>query len=265
MKRAFFLVEQLLVWLGKPGYYLLFYGLKWLELGKKMFFFQKKLFFRRRSRGRPKKLSSRIKKILLKFFRLSKNFLRRLKKTFLVLKKIRFKKRKRGRPRKKSFRSKLPTLNLPRKKRLALILIIIGSILILLGIIIKIFSDLPSPDHLIQRKPSLTTKIYDRNGILLYKIYRNQNRTLVPLKKIPSYFIEATLAIEDKEFYFHNGLSWRGILRALKHNLLHPNEPPIGGSTITQQLVKNALLSPEKSWRRKIREAILALLVEIKF
>ncbi len=261
-------IRQLLILLGLPGYYFLLYSLILATSLKKSIFSRKKLTFGKRKRGRPKKIAVTIKRKIKKIIRLSKKINRSIKKFLVGLKKIRIRKRKRGRPKKKIPLFKIlitKFLRILKKKKLAFILIIIGLILILFGLINEILSGLPSPDHLIQRQPSLTTKIYDRNGVLLYKIYRNQNRTLVPLEKIPSYFIEATLAIEDKEFYFHNGLSWRGILRALKHNLLHPDEPPIGGSTITQQLVKNALLGPEKTWRRKIREAILALLVEVKF
>lgn len=126
-----------------------------------------------------------------------------------------------------------------------------------------IFKDLPSPQKLSQRPQSLTTKIYDRNDKLLYKIYRGENRTPVTLGELPAFVIQSTIAIEDKDFYHHRGLSWRGILRAVYQNLILGKKT--GGSTITQQLVKNALLTPEKSWRRKIKEAILALLVEKKF
>ncbi len=150
-------------------------------------------------------------------------------------------------------------------KKTVPILLIIG-ILVGLGLIgVNLFHDLPSPDHLINRPSPLTTKIYDRDGELLYKIFRNENRTLVPLDQLPDHLIEATLAIEDKEFYNHNGLSIKGIIRAVRHNLSQPQGTPMGGSTITQQLVKNALLTPKKTWRRKIREALLALLVETRF
>ena len=126
-----------------------------------------------------------------------------------------------------------------------------------------IFKDLPSPTKLLNRQQSLSTKIYDRNGTLLYKIYRGKNRTPISLKALPAFVIQATIAIEDKDFYHHNGLSLRGIIRAVYQNIILGEKT--GGSTITQQLVKNALLSPEKTWRRKIKEAVLALLVEKKY
>jgi len=121
---------------------------------------------------------------------------------------------------------------------------------------------LPSPHMLKTRDISLTTKIYDRNNVLLYKIYKNQNRTLVSLSQIPPYLKQATIAIEDKDFYNHGPLSLRGIIRALHKNIKGDLQ---GGSTITQQLVKNALLSPERTIDRKIKEIILALETELIF
>jgi len=122
---------------------------------------------------------------------------------------------------------------------------------------------LPNPEGLINRDQIVSTKIYDRNGKLLYKIYRQQNRTLVDLRDIPLSLIQATIAIEDAEFYQHHGFSSKGIFRAFLRNL--EGNKVYGGSTITQQLVKNALLTPERTLKRKIKEVILAVMVEIKF
>ena len=127
-----------------------------------------------------------------------------------------------------------------------------------------ILKDLPSPNQLIARDVPQTTKIYDRHGQLLYQIYHDQNRTLVPLEKIPENVKNATIAIEDADFYHHRGISVSGLARALKQFLLQ-GEPLQGGSTISQQLVKNALLTPEKTLTRKTREIILAFLVENRF
>lgn len=123
-----------------------------------------------------------------------------------------------------------------------------------------ILKDLPSPKDLIAHQPNLTTKIYDRNHVLLYKIYKNENRTLVPLTDLPHHLIEATIAIEDRDFYTHGGLSLRGIFRAFFADIEHDQTQ--GGSTITQQLVKNTLLTSQKTLTRKIKEMILALEVE---
>ena len=126
-----------------------------------------------------------------------------------------------------------------------------------------LFRGLPSPKDLVNRNQEVSTKIYDRNGILLYTIYKDKNRTPVSLSQIPSQVRLATLAAKDAEFYSHPGFSFRGILRAAAKNL--KNGKISGGSTITQQLVKNALLSSEKTLRRKFREIILAVEVEITY
>lgn len=128
---------------------------------------------------------------------------------------------------------------------------------------IYVFKDLPSVEVLTTEPVPLTTHIRDRNGTELYKIYKNQNRTLVHLSDLPQYVIQATVSIEDKDFYSNPGFSVSGILRAFWANLTTHNQQ--GGSTITQQLVKTTLLSPEKTYRRKIRELVLAIEVEAKY
>ena len=123
-----------------------------------------------------------------------------------------------------------------------------------------VFVDLPDPMDLTKKQPVMTTRILDRNGNLLYRIYQDENRTAVPLSEISQHMINATIAIEDKNFYQHHGFSLKGIFRAFVTNA--QGEQTQGGSTITQQLVKNRLLDSEKTLRRKIRELILAILVE---
>ena len=120
---------------------------------------------------------------------------------------------------------------------------------------------LPSPANIGKVNYPLSTHLYDRNGKLLYEIYREQNRTPIKLEQLPSYVTRSTIAIEDKEFYRHSGISiGSGILRAIKEIVLHRKLQ--GGSTITQQLVKSALLTPERTVERKIKEVILALWAE---
>ena len=119
---------------------------------------------------------------------------------------------------------------------------------------------LPNPAMLSRRDLEVSTKIYDRNGSLLYEIYADQNRTPIPLSEIPKRLRQATIAIEDRDFYKHNGFSIKGMTRALTEILLHQRIQ--GGSTITQQLIKSALLSPEISITRKIKEIILAYWAE---
>lgn len=123
-----------------------------------------------------------------------------------------------------------------------------------------VFKDLPSALDLTEKDQIVTTRILDRNGRLLYRIYKDENRTLVPLENIPQDTINATIAIEDKNFYHHHGFSLSGIFRALIKNI--KTDTLQGGSTITQQLVKNRLLNNQKTIKRKMREVLLAILVE---
>lgn len=126
---------------------------------------------------------------------------------------------------------------------------------------LTIFKDLPSPGRLSQ--PDIfaaSTRIYDRNGVLLYEIYADRNRVPVSLAELPDYVSRAHIAIEDKNFYKHHGFASEGLLRATLNTLFRRKLQ--GGSTITQQLVKTALLTPERTIQRKLREAILALLTE---
>lgn len=119
---------------------------------------------------------------------------------------------------------------------------------------------LPNPELLSRRDLQVTTKIFDRNGALLYEIYADQNRTPLPLADIPKQVKDATIAIEDQDFYRHNGISWRGIIRAIREITLRNRVQ--GGSTITQQLIKSALLTPEVKLTRKVKEVVLAFWAE---
>jgi 1A family penicillin-binding protein len=152
-----------------------------------------------------------------------------------------------------------------RPKRLVLKVSVITVIVIFASTFFWTFilEDLPSPMELSQKSPEVSTKIYDRNGVLLYKIYKDENRTPVSLKDLPREVILSTLATEDSEFYYHNGFSIKGMLRAVLNNILKGELT--GGSTITQQLVKNALLSPEKTITRKLKEIVLAAEVELHY
>jgi len=124
-------------------------------------------------------------------------------------------------------------------------------------------SDLPSLDKLSVAEIPQTTKLYDRNGNLLYEFYAGQNRTIVGLNTLPDYLKEATIAIEDQNFYSHPGFDIRGISRAIVANIT--NESLQGGSTITQQLIKSALLTPEPTIERKLKEAALAIWAEREY
>lgn len=122
--------------------------------------------------------------------------------------------------------------------------------------------DLPSPNKIV-RKDGFATRIYDRNGVLLYDVFKDAKRTPVAFDQIPKDLKLATIAIEDKEFYSHSGFSVRGIARAIFNIIVrHRLE---GGSTLTQQLVKNVLLTSERTLGRKFKEFILALQIERKY
>lgn len=121
--------------------------------------------------------------------------------------------------------------------------------------------DLPSPNKLGANEDlSVSTQILDRNGELLYEIFADENRTPIQLASLPPYVAQATISIEDKNFYHHFGLDFVGIVRALINNARGGDLQ--GGSTITQQLVKVSLLSQERTWERKAKEAVLTLTTE---
>src|SRR4030043_668265 len=141
----------------------------------------------------------------------------------------------------------------------------IGVIILFLGsfIIFPLFAfNLPSPDKIV-RKEGYSTKILDRNGEILYDIYVDQRRTPVAVNDIPLYLRQATIAIEDKNFYKHQGFDPLGIIRGFTKLITRGRAQ--GGSTLTQQLVKNVLLSSERTVFRKIREFILAIQIERKY
>ncbi|TSC78857.1 MAG: 1A family penicillin-binding protein [Parcubacteria group bacterium Gr01-1014_33] len=129
----------------------------------------------------------------------------------------------------------------------------------------SLVKNLPGPESITHRAVAESTKIYDRTGtVLLYEIHGEEKRTVVPLRDIPQEVRIAAIAAEDAHFYEHPGLDWRGVIRALITNI-QSGAASQGGSTITQQLVKNSLLSAEKTYARKFKEAILAVLIERKY
>jgi len=120
--------------------------------------------------------------------------------------------------------------------------------------------DLPSIETLRNYKPSGITKIFSDDGNVIGEFFY-EKREVVALDRIPNYLIQAFVAGEDARFFHHKGLDYVAILRALFRNIFS-GEIVQGGSTITQQVVKSLLLSPEKSFARKIREGILAYQIE---
>lgn len=150
--------------------------------------------------------------------------------------------------------------------RLWLRIILIGGGVMFLagaGTILWWSKDLPNPSDINNRRVSESTKIFDRTGKnLLYEI-GDVHRTVIPLNRISNYVRQATIAAEDDQFYEHRGLSVTGILRSLWVDLRHGSRQ--GGSTITQQLIKNSILTPEKTFQRKFKEAVLAIELEQRF
>ena len=142
-----------------------------------------------------------------------------------------------------------------------LILLVLG--LLSTGLLFAWYAkDLPRPDKVV-RTEGISTIIYDRNHEPIYDIYHDQNRIPVPFEEMPDILKKATVSIEDKDFYKHEGFSSQGMVRALLNIVVfHKLE---GGSTLTQQLVKNVLLSQERTLPRKIKEFILAIQIERKY
>ncbi|MBI2587318.1 penicillin-binding protein, partial [Candidatus Amesbacteria bacterium] len=139
---------------------------------------------------------------------------------------------------------------------------VIGGMVGLVGVLAWVAKDLPSPDRIVRRE-GFSTKIYDRNGKLLYDVYADQRRTPVDLDQVPQVLRQATIAIEDKNFYKHQGFDPLGIFKALFRTVIHRRLE--GGSTLTQQLVKNVILTPQRTLSRKVKEFILTLQVEQKY
>lgn len=142
-----------------------------------------------------------------------------------------------------------------------------------IGVVVAIFGiaalfawyskDLPTPGKIRERQAAQSTQIYDRDGKLLYEIHGEQNRTTLASSDIPDTIKQAAVAAEDRNFYHHHGVDFKGILRSIFIDTFTGKR--VGGSTITQQYVKNALLSNTKTFDRKIKELILSLEIESMF
>ena len=141
----------------------------------------------------------------------------------------------------------------------------IAALIILAGTWIYVSVSVPNLKTLQERKVVESTKIYDNTGkVLLYDIHSDIKRTLIPFDKIPQNLKNATVAIEDAEFYKHSGISFTSIIRSFIIDIIS-GQFRQGGSTITQQLVKKAFLTDDRTLSRKIKEVVLALKVESKY
>ena len=143
--------------------------------------------------------------------------------------------------------------------------------LFLLGSVVTIISltwltrNLPNPEKLLERKISQSTKIFDQTGqVVLYEIFAEERRTMIDLSEIPQHLISATLVAEDRDFFTHPGFDLKAIARAIMVDLIQGRKVQ-GASTITQQFIKNAFLTRQKTYTRKIKELVLAYQIEKKF
>ena len=141
---------------------------------------------------------------------------------------------------------------------------LIGLIAVGFLYILWVSRDLPTPGKLANGDIKDSTRILDRNDKLLYSFYKDYNRIYVTLDQIPETLRTATISVEDRNFYTNRGFSLTGMFRGLVLDPIFRGRAT-GGSTITQQLVKNALLSPERSGTRKLKELILAIQVDSKY
>ena len=136
-----------------------------------------------------------------------------------------------------------------------------AAFILLLFIIWNFVIDLPDHEQLLNYEPPMVTRAYTNDGRLLSE-YAQEQRSYVPLDLIPNLVIDSFLVAEDKNFYKHIGIDFTGIVRALKRNINNITGRPEGASTITQQVAKNFFLSREVSYKRKLKEILLALRIE---
>ncbi len=141
---------------------------------------------------------------------------------------------------------------------------LVGLIFLGFVYVLWVSRDLPTPGKLANGDIKDSTRIMDRNDKLLYSFYKDYNRIYVTLDQIPENLRKATIAVEDRNFYRNKGFSVTGMVRGL---IIDPifRKRATGGSTITQQLVKNTLLTPERTPTRKLKELILAIQVDSRF
>jgi len=175
-------------------------------------------------------------------------------------------------PKRPSFRFNKPKISKNIIKKALLFGILSLATLFIFGTIVVawISSDLPDPNNLTNRQVAQSTKIYDRTGEhILYEIYQDQKRTTVTMDKISPFVPQAVVAIEDKHFYEHSGIRVTSILRALFNNVIGSRSGSGGASTITQQLIKNAIIGDDPGFInkiiRKIKEVVLAPRLEKKY
>ncbi|MDD3487615.1 MAG: transglycosylase domain-containing protein [Candidatus Moranbacteria bacterium] len=138
-------------------------------------------------------------------------------------------------------------------------------LLFAIGVFAYYAKDLPSPTKLNERQVAESTKIYDRTGEhILYEIHGEEKRTAISIDQMSQIVRAATISAEDQDFYNHHGIQFKAVIRAAIYDVLGRARSQ-GGSTITQQLIKNTVLTNEKTFTRKVKEVILAVELEQKF
>lgn len=171
---------------------------------------------------------------------------------------------------KRGYAIRLPKLKKKEKKTVKVFkrLVIVGvlGIILVLLYVFYLYKSLPDISTIGERIITQSTKIYDRTGeTVLYEIHGEEKRTIIPLSEIPQYIQKAVISIEDAEFYNHPAFDIGAMFRGVIFNPIFRKTNIQGGSTITQQLVKNALLSNERTVTRKIKELILAIKLEKRY
>jgi penicillin-binding protein 1A len=140
---------------------------------------------------------------------------------------------------------------------LAVIAIFVG---VSAGMYLAVSRDIPSIDEMNQYKPESGTKIYADDDVLIGEL-KAEKGIFVPISQIPKNMINAVIAVEDSRFWTHKGIDYFAIGRAIIKDIIHVGLKE-GGSTLTQQLTKVMFLTPEKTFKRKLTEAILAIKIE---
>jgi 1A family penicillin-binding protein len=146
-----------------------------------------------------------------------------------------------------------------------LVIFLLTTVLFLTSVFIYFARDLPRPERYTDRPLNEPTKIYDRTGEnVLYIIYGEEKREIISLEDVPPHFINILLTAEDGNFYEHIGVDFQGIARSFLINF-QAGRTVAGGSTISQQFVRSALLTPERKVMRKVREIVLTLELERRY
>lgn len=198
--------------------------------------------------------------ILSKLLKLVKTYAKNISAFTVSFKKFLFPHRNKTSQLRKKINNRTRKYPHSKKTRLAIIYTILLAVI---AFLIWVFWGIPLPNKLLESQVPVSTKLYDRNGKLIYEIYADKRSSPVNIDELPDYVVNATIAIEDKDFYKHMGFSITGITRAAYNTVF--KQKLQGGSTLTQQLVKNALLTPERTIKRKIRELAITVVVEIMY